>query len=151
MGVCLTPRLLGTHLILVTRALKNRKDWGKLMFLGTLLTPSLFHHGQIRARPPGRRDPFLPAPGPDSHLQALNHPLKVVGHFSPHFCFLFHLPFILCNDKNPKDRLGEADGAGFPKSLRCRGKSRGLMQAGCLHFPGGWGCYSHLTDGKTEA
>ena len=116
MGVCLTPRLLGTHLILVTRTLKNRKDWGKLMFLGTLPAPLSLPSWPNQSQAPGRRDPFLPAPGPNSHLQALNHPLKVVGHFSPHRCFLFHLLFILCNDKNPKDRLEEAGGEGFPKS-----------------------------------
>lgn len=116
MGVCLTPRLLGTRLITVARILQNRKGLGTADVTGKpSQPPSLFHRGQIRDRPPGRRDPFLPAPDPDNHLQALNHPLKVVGRFSPRLCFLFHLLLILCNDKSPEDRLEEAGGEGCPK------------------------------------
>lgn len=95
MGVRLTPRLLDTHLIPVTRILQNRKGWGRADVTGNpSQPPSLFHCGQIRDRPPGRRDRFLPAPDPDNHLQALSHPLKVVA-VSPHafvssfICYLF--------------------------------------------------------------
>ena len=90
MGVHLTPRLLGTRLIPVTRILQNRKGWGRAYVTGNpSQPPSLFHCGQIRDRPPGRRDPFLPAPDPDNHLQALNHPLKVVGLSAPLFPLSF--------------------------------------------------------------